>query len=422
MGIFNFNKRKINKNAKPQPKVIHENFGGGLNNLYGVDSTAFACIDRICTEFALLNYGIFKAGDREKARRHPLYNVLKQPNLDDYHFNFFYQSARDYFESGGCFWLLARYDGEVVSIFRLPPKEVKVTRNIQTNRREFLYRGKIYTQDEVAYIPSRFWYSTFSGGQSIFDAIPNIFTTSKNMETFTQSSFTNGVLGKRLVVDISNLAEQPTDEQIATLKSNMQSEYAGVENVSRPLFKKKGVEYTYIGDATDNRASELAENRELQINSMATLFAVTKKILNGDSPSEMDFALFSKFAIQPIATPFEEVINSLLDENRFHFEFDYNGVMKVSLQSRIDAYTKQINNGILSLNEVRLKENLAPIEAGDTNFMPVNMMPWNDEIKEAYMAKQKQTAQSLVEESTGDNNTDPLDEDTQHIPQGDDKQ
>lgn len=47
--------------------------------------------------------------------------------------------------------------------------------------------------------------------------------------------------------------------------------------------------------------------------------------------------------------------------------------------------------------------------------MPVNMMPWNSEIKDSYMAKQKQVAQ----ESQINN---PLDENTQHIPQGDDKQ
>jgi hypothetical protein len=44
------------------------------------------------------------------------------------------------------------------------------------------------------------------------------------------------------------------------------------------------------------------------------------------------------------------------------------------------------------------------------------MMPWNDEIKEAYMSKQKKE----VQEDSESNN--PLDENTQHIPQGDDKQ
>lgn len=131
----------------------------------------------------------------------------------------------------------------------------------------------------------------------------------------------------------------------------------------------------------------------------------------------MDFTIFSEFAIRPMATQFQEVINSLLDETKYYFEFDYNGIMKVSLAQRIDSYIKQINNGILSLDEVRSKENLTPIDAGDTHFMAANMMPWNSEIRDAYMSKQKKTAQEL-----NDQVNNPLDENTQHIPQGDDKQ
>jgi hypothetical protein len=75
----------------------------------------------------------------------------------------------------------------------------------------------------------------------------------------------------------------------------------------------------------------------------------------------------------------------------------------------------------LSLNDVLAKENMQPIEAGDTHFMPVNMMPWNDEIKAAYMAKQKKEIAQTGDASGGDV-TDPTDPDTLHIPQGDDKQ
>lgn len=89
---------------------------------------------------------------------------------------------------------------------------------------------------------------------------------------------------------------------------------------------------------------------------MSTLFGVAQSILEGKNPNEMDFAIFSEFAIRPMATQFQEVINSLLDEDRFYFEFDYNGIMKVSLGQRVDSYIKQINNGILSLDEVRAKK------------------------------------------------------------------
>ena len=416
MGFFK--KRKINKNASVQPRIITDYYSA-FSKVKGIDGTAFACIDRIASEFALLNYGIYKTSDKQKETKHPLYAVIKEPNLDDRHFNFFYQSAWDYYNDKGCFWLVRRYDGEVISLFRLNPAQVRIMRNETTRKREFIYNGAVFGQEEIVYIPSRFGYSTATGGTSIFDAVPSVFDTSKSLENYTQQSFNNGVLGKRLVVDISNLVNDPTEEQLKTLKDNMQAEYAGVENVSRPLFKKKGVSYEYIGDSSDNRTAELSQNREIQKDAMATIFAVTKKILSGDSPSEMDFAIFSEFAIRPMATQFEEAINSLLDEDRFHFEFDYNGVMKVSLSQRIDSYIKQINNSILSPNEVRAKENLPPIEAGENHFMAANMMPLNDEIIEAYMAKQKQ---AVAQSDQGEQINDPTDPDTQHIPQGDDKQ
>lgn len=411
MGIFS--KRKINKDASSYPKFARDYFSNALT-FRGAEGTAFSCIDRIASEFAMLNFGIYNQSDKQRVKKHPLYSVLKEPNLDERHFNFFYQSAIDYF-NGGAFWLIRRYQGEVISLFRLNPLQVQVTRDVNTNRRKFLYNGSEFTDRDIAYIPSRYGYSNLTGGSSIESAVPSVFQTSKSLELYTKKSYENGILGKRLVVDISGLSNTPSDEQLEILKSNMQKEYGGVENASRPLFKKKGIEYSELGANSDNRAAELSENRAIQKEQMSTLFGVAQSILEGKNPNEMDFAIFSEFAIRPMATQFQEVINSLLDEDRFYFEFDYNGIMKVSLGQRVDSYIKQINNGILSLDEVRAKENLTPIDAGDTHFMPVNMMPWNSEIKDSYMAKQKQVAQ----ESQINN---PLDENTQHIPQGDDKQ
>ncbi|MCQ2052964.1 MAG: phage portal protein [archaeon] len=411
MGIFS--KRKINKDASSYPKIARDYCSNALT-FQGAEGTAFSCIDRIASEFAMLNFGIYNQSDKQRVKKHPLYSVLKEPNLDERHFNFFYQSAVDYF-NGGAFWLIRRYQGEVISLFRLNPLQVQVTRDVNTNRRKFLYNGSEFTDRDIAYIPSRYGYSNLTGGSSIESAVPSVFQTSKSLELYTKKSYENGILGKRLVVDISGLSNTPSDEQLEILKSNMQKEYGGVENASRPLFKKKGIEYSELGANSDNRSAELSENRAIQKEQMSTLFGVAQSILEGKNPNEMDFAIFSEFAIRPMATQFQEVINSLLDEDRFYFEFDYNGIMKVSLGQRVDSYIKQINNGILSLDEVRAKENLTPIDAGDTHFMPVNMMPWNSEIKDSYMAKQKQIAQ----ESQTNN---PLDENTQHIPQGDDKQ
>ena len=401
MGLF---KRKINKNAANQPRIVKDYFPSSIG-VTGLDAYAFAAIDRIASEFASLGFGIYNTKDKQKTKKHSLYEVLKEPNLDERHFNFFYQSAIDYY-NGGAFWLIRRYEGEVVSLFRLNPSQVVITRNANTNKREFLYNGRIFTNKEVIYIPSRFNYSTLTGGKSIFDSVPSAFSTSRKIEEYAQKTFDNAI-GKRLVVDISALGDL-TDSQITQLKEDFNAKYTGVENAGRTLFKKKGFEYSEIGSDTKQNV-ELADNRKIQKANIDNIFQMPSESFD----TEKYFTFLNEFSIKPLAMQFQDAINSLLDEDKYFFEFDYNSVMKVSLTQRIDSYIKQINNGILSLDEVRAKENLSPIEAGETHFMPVNMMPWNEEIKSAYMAKQK----SIAEQTTN-----PLDEDTQHIPQGDDKQ
>ena len=417
-----FFKRKINKNA-PNPSRDIRDFSSNVGSYSGTDATAFACIDRIASEFASLNYAIYNQDDKQRAKKHPLYSVLKEPNLDDRHFNFFYQSAIDYFTGKGCFWNIKRYQGEVIGLFRLNPAQVMIQRNDATMKRQYLYNGKIYSRDDVVYIPSRFDYSTLNGGKSIFDAMSGAFKTSNSLENYAINTFKNGVAGKRLVVDFTNLIDNPTPSQIRELKDQITQEYAGIENAGRPLFKRKGIDWNSVdcGGAT-NQTQQLAENRKIQVQVISQLFGVPLAMLTNEKIENLEniFTMLSEFAIRPIATQFQEAINSLLDEDKYFFEFDYNGIMKVSLTQRVDSYIKQIQGGILSLDDVRAKENLPPIEAGDTHFMPVNMMPWNEETKKSYMAKQKI---ALQEAENGPNQeTNPTDPDSQHMPQGDDKQ
>lgn len=405
---FNFLKRNhVNKNAKNPDRTIRETIGGGFYSGVAKGSDSFVCMDKVASQFASLNYGIYKTSDRQKTNRHSLISVLKEPNLDDRHWNFFYQSAVDYF-NGGCFWKLAKVNGEVVSMFRLNPAEVKIDRDDKTRRRMFRYNGYVYTSDEILYIPSRFNYSTLTGGKSIFSVQKDSFDTSDALETFTQSTFKNGLNGAHLVMDISEAYPDATAEQLEEIKNAFQTSYGGVQNAGKPILKKKGIEYSEIGKGTDARSQQLEENRKLQKKIINDIF----QLPDDNWDIEKYFLFLNEFALKPMASQFQEAINSLLDEERYYFEFDFNGVMRSSLQQRIDAYTKQINIGVMSPNEARHKENLPPIEAGDNHFMPVNLMPLNDETINAYMAKQKNEI----------NGTNPTNPDAQHFEGGDDKQ
>lgn len=413
MGIFSFVKRRIkNRRAESPPRLVRD-YTSGNSAIVTEDSTAFACIDKIASSFASLNYAIYDVHTRQKCPGARLMRVLKEPNLEERHFNFFYQSAVDYF-SGACFWLKAKDGGEVISLFRLAPSEVTVRRNDVTRAREYLYNGETYTADDVLFIPSRFGYSTLRGGQSIFNAARSVFDTAQGLEEYTQSSFKNGTMGRRLVIDVQGAFPNITEEQAAEIRNSFAASYGGAANSGKPLLKKKGFEFSELGASVDNRAQELLENRQFQEHEIAKVFGIPEGVLNTREGVSLEdaFTLYNEFAIRPMALQFQEAINTLLDEDRHYFEFDFNGIMKVSLTTRIDAYAKQINAGLLSPNEARQKENMSPIEAGDTFFMPANMMPLNEETINAYMAKQKSEAASM----------NPTDEDAEHFVGGDDKQ
>ena len=416
MGFFSFLKRtNPNPKAQERPRDISD-YRHASAKLTGRDSTSFATIDRIASEFAGLSYGIYNKRTNKEISNHPLYAVLARPNLEDLHFNFFYQSVVDYY-NGGIIWKKGKgTEGQLVSLFRLSPQETTVTRDQFTRERIYLHNGHRYTDEDVLYIPSRFDYSTINGGSSIFKAANAAFDTAHKLDNYTNSAFDKGISGKRLVIDISNALPDATKEQVEELRNDYTATYAGPENAGKPLFKKKGMEYSEIGQNADNRAATLIENREFQEHEIANIFAFPGELLSGKSANldlENLFTLLTEFAIKPLAIQLQESINLLIDDNCY-FKFNFHGLLKVALSKRVDAYAKQIGNGILSPNEVRAKENLPPIEAGDTFFMPANLMPLNDETINAYMAKQKLTAQGLNDKGGDDSD--------QHSPAGDDKQ
>ena len=355
MGFFSIFKRSNpNPKAQERPQDLRD-FRHASAKLTGRDSTSFATIDRIAGEFAGLSYGIYNKRTNKEVSNHPLYAVLARPNMEDLHFNFFYQSIVDYY-NGGILWKRGLgTEGQLVSLFRLSPSEVTVTRDQFTRERIFLHNGHRYTDEDVLYIPSRFDYSTINGGSSIFKAANAAFDTAHKLDNYTNSAFDKGISGKRLVIDISNALPDATKEQIDELRSDYPATYAGPENAGKPLFKKKGMEYSEIGQNADNRAATLIENREFQEHEIANIFAFPGELLTGKSANldiENLFTLLTEFAIKPLAIQLQESINLLIEDNCY-FKFNFHGLLKVALSKRVDAYAKQIGNGILSPNEVR---------------------------------------------------------------------
>ena len=392
-----------NKNAKWLPDFLKDFRSTTVYNIEN-DITAQTCIDKIASAFATLSLGLYDKRNHNKVENASILEVLDEPNLDESHFQFFYSLIQDYFSGNVYLYKYYNKDGEVISLFRLNPAEVTVRREPNHNKKIYTYLGEEYDSRKILHIPSRFNYDGLIG-KSIFSVYRKGFEVAADLDSYTQATFKNSA-GKRLVVDINKVLPNATDEQKKLFRDKLVSSFNG-DNVGKPLVKTGGVEYEVIDTGyNDERSQTLDKNRKFQQEVIAEIFNIPLEYLSGNVTNlENVTTMFMTNALQPIARAFEEAFTKLLPENqreRYFFEFNYASVLRTSLAQKVDAYSKELANAQLTINEIRRKENLAPIEAGDNLWIGSNLIPVTPDNVAAILANSKAKLQEVNTESPVD--------------------
>ena len=62
------------------------------------------------------------------------------------------------------------------------------------------------------------------------------------------------------------------------------------------------------------------------------------------------------------------------EKGKLFVEWNVNGLLRGNIKDRTDAYKTGINNGYLTINEIRRKENMNSVGAdGDELYLPLNI-------------------------------------------------
>ena len=56
-----------------------------------------------------------------------------------------------------------------------------------------------------------------------------------------------------------------------------------------------------------------------------------------------------------------------------YVKFNVNGLLRGNVKDRAEFYSSMINTGVMSINEVRAKEELNQVEFGNKHFQQMNM-------------------------------------------------
>lgn len=137
-----------------------------------------------------------------------------------------------------------------------------------------------------------------------------------------------------------------------------------------------------------NEDSQFLETRKFHVAEIARWYGVpTHRLAEAMGASsytvEQMGIEFVTYSLMPWTTRWEEQCNlKLLSEDErdeYTFGFDFSVLMKGDVGARMNAWRVAVASGIMTLNEVRRRENLASIgEPGDMNLIPLNMTTAED--------------------------------------------
>ena len=139
----------------------------------------------------------------------------------------------------------------------------------------------------------------------------------------------------------------------------------------------------WVNTSLNAEDTQLIETRRFQIGDIARFFGVPLHLLQETDKStswgtgiEEQYKNFIALTLQPYISRLEEEINRKVfgDSSEYFAEINTAGLLRGDIKNRYAAYQVGLGGnqlpGFLTINEVRRRENLPPIEGGDTLYKP----------------------------------------------------
>lgn len=188
---------------------------------------------------------------------------------------------------------------------------------------------------------------------------------------YGKSSKPAGILQTESVLD---------DAQLLALKKRFNGMSS---NASTGLYVvDRGLKFTQLSLSPAD--AQLLETRKFTVEEICRWFGVPGVLVNASGQTTWGSGIeqivegFHKFTVAPLCKQLEQALSRCLipdDVSDTTIEFKYEGFLRSTPQARADYYSKMVQNGAMTRNEIRRLENLPPIEGGDDLTAQSNLVP-----------------------------------------------
>lgn len=198
-------------------------------------------------------------------------------------------------------------------------------------------------------------------------------------EKYASKLFANGVLHRGIWKWPGRFK---TKEAKKALEESLHDAYGGVDNAGRTPVLEQGLDWQSVSMTPED--AEAIATAKFSLAEISRFFGVPLHKLG-----ELDRATFSNIeeqntdwvvdTVRPWCKRVEATVKkSLIPESqkRTHYvEFLLDDLLRGNTETRWKAYQTGVQTGVFSLNDVRKKENMNPIEGGDVHLIPLNFIP-----------------------------------------------
>lgn len=315
--------------------------------------------------------------------------------------------------TGEAYWLKLRNErGKVIGIWPyLSPQDMTVVPATQSDDSMGTIAGYVYSvptsgaqvpidKEDIVYFKEFNPLNMYRGFSPVKAAEYDI-TTQNEVKTWNYTTLKNGA------VPLGVLSNQGTftDEQFQRLKEQFNNAHQGSTKARNALILEGGAQY----QATGWSAIDLDFSNQMQINrdTILSIFGVPKSVLGivedvNRANAEVSKAVFLEETINPILKKYADTITEQLIVPDFqeNLYIEFTDVVPKNTERELAKYDNAVKNGWMTRNEVRQIEGYAPVEGGDTLYIPVNYMPIGElpaEVKSLSKTKRPETVTEKVE-------------------------
>ena len=330
-------------------------------------SAVFACVNVISETLASLPLFLYgkKKGAKEKARDHPLYELLHDmPNEEMTSMTFRQTLQVHLLLRGNCYAEIewgpngfprALWPLNAASTW---PERDKITKKIVYKT---IINGQGYTlpAERVLHITGL----SLNGrhGLSPIGLMRETIGLGMAAEEYGARFFSNGAKPGGVLEHPGNLSD-PAKKSLVKSWNDM---HRGLENQHRIAVLEEGLTYKQVGIPPED--AQFLETRKFQVSEVARIYRVPPHMI-----ADLEKATFSNIehqgiefvshTMRPWLVRWEQTLRWKLmtktEKKKYNAEFNVEGLLRGDTKSRYDAYHMALNDGWMSGNEVRKLENL----------------------------------------------------------------